>query len=537
MIRIMLVDDDPLFRSMFSTLIDWSSYGCELSYQAENGQHAIELLNQYRINLVFTDMSMPVVNGVQLIDYISRHMPHIRYVALSGYDDFSYVKESLKHGAIDYLLKHTLTKQDLERVITTYKHLDQSVVASVRNEAELTQTMRYDVLNGLLNGTYAASDDFAVILKASNLPDIRKNILLFSIELEDYVSLLEKFMRLNKHIQWNQTIRSMLQSILDKLGEGVVFFSEDDQRFYALLSSVSFENIHFAEDTATLFATQARNSLKTYFNTSSTIIAAPLCRDIRDVRHAYYHILKELGQYHPKEEALSSKPVSVPVSFTYILKYRIILDDIDAIQDGILSFFDEARERKCSRGQFIELTIDLYKIYLSLSNQFQHTLSVLSDMEITQIFSLKSDSGMQSYILNHFSNLLHNLAEKEKKSCSAIVYSAAEMIRREFADHSLSLSTLASSVHINPSYLSRLFKAEKSVGIMEFINICRVIHAADLLLSTALTVKQISLQCGFENYNYFFKVFKKYSYFTPVEYKENKAAGMLTNLNNVLAQY
>ena len=117
MIRVLLVDDDPIVLVRLRNLIDWEKLDCELAGEATNGAEAIREIERTDPHLVITDISMPGINGIDLIHYIEHEGKNRRVIAISAYDDFDYVRKSLKSGAEDYLLKHRLDREVLENAI------------------------------------------------------------------------------------------------------------------------------------------------------------------------------------------------------------------------------------------------------------------------------------------------------------------------------------------------------------------------------------------------------------------------------------
>lgn len=115
--RVILVDDDPIVLVQLRKIIDWNKLNCELVAEAANGEDAIRAIEQFDPQLVITDISMPGITGVDLIQYINKKEKKTKVIAISAFDHFNYVRESLKFGADDYLLKHQLTAEQLEEVI------------------------------------------------------------------------------------------------------------------------------------------------------------------------------------------------------------------------------------------------------------------------------------------------------------------------------------------------------------------------------------------------------------------------------------
>ena len=111
--RVLLVDDDAMVRIGLKTLVNWSGHGYQLIGEAENGTQALEIVRREQPEIVITDMKMPGMDGVALIRALQEIQPPPYVVALSGYDDFPLVREAMKQGAKDYLLKLELTPETL----------------------------------------------------------------------------------------------------------------------------------------------------------------------------------------------------------------------------------------------------------------------------------------------------------------------------------------------------------------------------------------------------------------------------------------
>lgn len=100
MIKVLIVDDDSIARTNIKTMIDWNQNGFEICGEAANGEVAIQIIRDSMPDIVITDMSMPVMNGIELIDYIVENFSNIKVIALSGYDEYDFIRQSMKNGAI-----------------------------------------------------------------------------------------------------------------------------------------------------------------------------------------------------------------------------------------------------------------------------------------------------------------------------------------------------------------------------------------------------------------------------------------------------
>lgn len=129
--HVLIVEDDQNYRFALRSMYDWEENGFEITAEAIHGVQALEFLKQYAIDLVITDMSMPMMNGLDLIRRMKEDYPAIPVIVLSAYDDFPFVKESLKLGALDYILKQEMTEEGIAKTIAEAKsHLSKDNPAS-----------------------------------------------------------------------------------------------------------------------------------------------------------------------------------------------------------------------------------------------------------------------------------------------------------------------------------------------------------------------------------------------------------------------
>ncbi len=117
MLKVMLVDDEPFIRQGIRIIINWEEYGYEIVAEAENGFEALKILEREKVDLVFADLKMPGMSGLELIES-SRNLygNQIQFIILTGYADFYYAKEAIRLSVRDYLLK-PIQEQELIRIL------------------------------------------------------------------------------------------------------------------------------------------------------------------------------------------------------------------------------------------------------------------------------------------------------------------------------------------------------------------------------------------------------------------------------------
>ena len=137
MLKVLLVDDEPFILEGLSVIIDWNKEGFEIAGKVSNAFEALEALRKEEIDLVITDIRMPEMTGLELVEKVYREkLSQAYFVMLSGYNDFRYVRTALQNKCLDYMLK-PISKDELLKVldrvrkshaITSKKRMDDSIM-------------------------------------------------------------------------------------------------------------------------------------------------------------------------------------------------------------------------------------------------------------------------------------------------------------------------------------------------------------------------------------------------------------------------
>lgn len=121
MYRVLLVDDEKIARIGLRTTFDWERHGFTLVGEASNGQNAMKWIQNQEIDILITDIAMPVMDGLELTRKTKELCPWVKVLLLSCHNDFEYVREGIRLGASDYILKPTLNSDSLITVLNQMK--------------------------------------------------------------------------------------------------------------------------------------------------------------------------------------------------------------------------------------------------------------------------------------------------------------------------------------------------------------------------------------------------------------------------------
>ncbi len=123
MYKVILVDDEPFITEGLKKIIDWNSYNLEVIGTASTGDELLNLFNAVPADIIITDICMPNISGLKMIEIIKAINSDVKFIILSGYDDFNYVKEGMMLGIENYLLK-PINEQELILTLAKYSKKD-----------------------------------------------------------------------------------------------------------------------------------------------------------------------------------------------------------------------------------------------------------------------------------------------------------------------------------------------------------------------------------------------------------------------------
>lgn len=110
MYKILIVEDEDIIRKNLVYYMPWNELDCTIVAEARNGIEGIEAIEKHTPDIVIADINMPIMDGLKMIEETSDHHDYVS-ILLTGYSDFNYAKEAIKHGVIEYLLKPLVTEE------------------------------------------------------------------------------------------------------------------------------------------------------------------------------------------------------------------------------------------------------------------------------------------------------------------------------------------------------------------------------------------------------------------------------------------
>jgi two-component system, response regulator YesN len=530
MYKILLVDDDVAFRAQMNSRIDWEAAGFTIIAEARNGREAIEQIPASSPDIIITDISMSVMNGVELINYVSEFHREIQVIALSAYNDFDYVRASLKSGAVDYLLKNQLDDGCLLEALKiateklSAKGVRESAMPVVNREKSIQELII------LLLSHYAANrEEMKERLKGLGLGILAQGFMTAVMEPDN--EKLKEELDQDEYYKLLYSMKSIMQESAHS-GDGAFVTVIGRNRIIILIARQG-QSVYQAQDRARKILASMRDNVSRFLNEDISFGVSKSCADVIDLPAFYEEAVEVLeterflGKTRFIAEAggeLKDKKVVALDVETEREIYASILGKSERKLDAIIrDVFDGFMESGCSSEDIQMALAEMLNIVTrqlrdrSIPEEEAFAEGDLSSQKLRQSCTLPELKERFTRIYGQLDRLCRaqrlssQYSENTKRSIKYIELNYREKI---------SLGDIANAVGVNSSYLSRLFKSDTGINIIDCLNKIRIEKSVQLINEGKCPLKDIAEEVGIQNYNYFFKLFKKYCGVTPGEYRQ-----------------
>ena len=518
--KILIVDDEPLARFGIKFLLN--NNGLDISIQeASNGEEAKSMLLNERFDIVLTDIKMPAMDGLELTKWIDTNADATEVIILSNYNEIEFVKEAMRQGASDFILKYEVEKDDFKKII------EKSILKSSKNINKTENALpKYDdYLGELIVKNIIVSNNQELYERSRmqfdfNLELMGKSLICI-VNLRNYDSLLKEKYAGDRH-----TLDFALENLIReklKINKMHFYIEEDFKRI--LLLELQDENELKNE------LTGLQHALKKYLDITAHIGVSSFFSNMSVAHEAYKKTDRALERsFFEEKDCIIYAGDCPPGDFPdesyreHVLNelYKIILEN----KEGELGTFvrqivKEVSERKSSADMSKELFLrmaDVIKNVCSNCGVFHENATDFANY-CRLIKESRSLAEIKMY-LEGIVQIVHSMNFlMQSGRFDSITNKTIEQVNRRFCSNDLSLNALAGELNVNKTYLCRLFKEKTGMNFIEYITVLRLEKAKKLLEHKDKLIKEICFESGYENYNHFCKVFKRYTGKAPSEYR------------------
>ena len=512
-----IIDDETLIRRGTEKKLAALSDQIYCAGTAADGKSGIALIKEKHPDIIILDMQMPVMDGTQLLPYLSGNYPEIPLIVISGYRDFDYVSHAIKAQAVDYILK-PFSREDIQKAVKnaigkledahSYKELLSSEEQAEHNYYQYDIKMLQNLIMGYHTG------DISISSKRLSFINDTHDLFLLTLHFSVPVDKADMDIFIEENGFGDLGLYLAHQSEAD-LGFIVLFIPEN--------SPLSLRKL----------ALQAAEDLEIWMSGHNTVVTLGISNihhNLSELHNAFLETSSALNSQLLSERGFRCYFYSGQIRQTFIawdkqdeFLFRIeagMNDETARLTDELFHYYTtvdgctlaDVKYHCFQLGSQCRLIINNY---LSMSSDSENSASMQN--VVSRIFSLEE---LETYYRQFFLNIADMLRPQSVYAIDDTIEKIRIYIDRNYQKN-LTQEFISCLFYLNRSYLSHLFKEKTGQKFVDYLNSIRISKAKELLRSSDRKMYQISKAVGYDNVKYFFRIFKKFEGVTPEQYRNS----------------
>lgn len=495
MIRTVIAEDErPLLRGLAS-MIQRADPSFVPVCLAKNGKEALEYLSQHEADVLFTDINMPVVDGIRLMEQLRKMNPTMPIVVISGYNEFEYPRQALRFGAVNYLLK-PIDRPELEELLAELKSIIEKNAHAQKREA---------FIRALFGGSESLLD---------------------SLEIKP-LSLLYLCAGPYQHEAGGQDL-PVPGGLSDQEMREILLRNRPGESLWLFFGNKPNEAVWIAEGKAEFDTETLAEAVRLRLGTSLPLTA--VFREGLEAKELVSAVAEseqwlKIGVLPGRSRLIKAKPepyeLKIDFSSECLLKLAFQRGDYDDILSCLQDFWSELPEAK--RTQAV-LESFLTEVLLLAYDEAGETDESHRDAELQVWEFIEANDSAEGILEAAAECCCRILKDDEGDAVSNDrLMEELDLYIREHLTEPLTLKDLSRRFGLVAPYLSKLFKGYKGMSPTEYIRHLRMENAKTMLRDhPELLVKDIAAGVGYDNPLYFSRIFKKHVGVYPSEYRSGE---------------
>ncbi len=525
MIKVLLVDDEKLALEYLEDIINWEYYGFEIVGITTDAEQALKLFRKHRPHLVISDVRMPTMSGLELVTMIREIDKRVHILFMSGYKNFSYVKQAIRLGIDDYLLKSDVDEESFLQKILGLKE-------EIQKECAKNQYTTNMILESLFLKN-EPEEHYKSILDENEYIRIHKRYYYLILAMNLVPDFIESYLPSTacSDLAYDYEFDSMCARYAPGYDMQMVSaFAVDDK-----------VNLGIFELAGNLISLKEINDRMYQF---SRRIIAGLGEKTSCSFSVYYYAkgcsVRQFGRFYEKNKKqlwrryVTGKPQIAEFSGGLSgenAEAKAPSVSAEQIFNGIRNGDRDAQRRYIERLKIAIEQEDIVtylwyaKGMLDAVSRFEGSLlgeksgRRFSMTESSSTYDFRNPKEVAAFLEFKMSEIELISGEDSRGSYSEVIQEALNFLQENYKDPELSTNMVAQKVSLSNSWLSTKFKEEVGIGVSDYLNGIRVQKAKKLLDQSEYMIYEVAELTGFTSSQYFSKIFKQFTGLTPNEYK------------------
>ncbi|CAM3635725.1 response regulator [Cohnella lubricantis] len=519
MVTVLLVDDEKIDLEWLRRRVASSGLPLEVAGTANSGFAALEFVQEKQIDIILSDIRMPIMTGMEFARRAKAINPRIRIVFISGHEDFGYAKEALTLQASGYLLK-PVDDDELHEMLARLCADVQAERERIRTEVEVLSLASQELLLRWLSGR--AHEQIDEHIQQFLAPIVSRGAAAVIIEMDD----VDWKMRGVPEEERRQLVSSMvkfIQQFTTENGLGTIVASPSDYRLVVLAEG--------SEEEFTVLLEELIREVAGAHPLTVTVGCGMFTDDWRRLPESYRQAAAALGAKWLIgknrlicDVAENRTDTQVFDNFDGIVDrmlHAILAYDLVGIDDCLLRIF--------GRDQPLHRMDEVYNLIIRMTSklnadlrQLNENLYELLEWESHQpavLFRFETVDDILSWLRRRFFELSEMLLTKRSRANRKLIDTILRYVR-ERIEMKVTLKEVAAHFHFSPNYLGHLFKEETGMNFSDVLLDLRMKRVCALLEDPSLKIYEIADRVGYKNIIYFNRQFKQSIGMSPGEYRK-----------------
>ncbi len=527
MYRILLADDEGIMLEALRTMIRRELQDEVEIETAKTGRAAIETAELFHPDIIFMDIQMPGINGIQALREIRRFNATALLYVISAYDKFDYAKEAIDMGVERYLMKPINRARVTEVLHEACAKID-NMRSRRRHDLsvqEKLETIVPVVENGfisnmLLIGEAASLQYYRNLL---DMPEEYGYVVVYTfgtgIEHGKLISPVGVSVKAHDfHPEFRAIVKSFTPCIIG------------DVMTDRIVTVVPSEQAEFPYEKRVQVINQVRSTVSRLEEKLGVFFRAGIgrVRGLGDLRNSYQEAVIAMQESDSRVvhtgDVLSrgNYEDDFPIELEKEMFSAFRHGQLQSMSDKANRFYDWMIHRYPESRDNIRLKVLEYVLWAEkeafhegvMNYGFEYRKSYL-----TEVMGIQDYEQLRKWFMDKMSDPCRSIMRRRQEQSESVVNRAKNYIQENYA-REISLDEVSREVNVSPYYFSKLFKAEAGVNFIDYLTRIRIDRARVLLEDPGIPIKEIGMEVGYMDPNYFSRIFKKQTSMSPREYRE-----------------
>lgn len=502
--RVLIVEDEEIECNALKMMLKYNRQDVQQIATAANGIQALEQYKNVQPDIVFMDINLPGINGLDVIRQMRQLPGSPCFVIISAHSQFSYAQEAMRLDVQDFLVK-PIRLEDINRVLDgLMQEIEQT---RSRKERMQYQQAKLDAIRPVLESDCVLS----IGSMRSNVP----------------IATIFDFMEIKVASGFVFTLRGegvgghLLREVKSQMRNmGLHCIGE---MLYEVCVCVALSDEPIRPTQAQEIMTYLSHSLNSAGH-ECQIGVGSVAGSADDLRRSYEQAMAATKGGTATGTALSffsnlnlpeQNTLSYVTDVTAKITQGIRAGSMDAVSGQLQSFFASYQLSSSYR----HMQEAAYWLYIMVIGNFPEQAAAITPLSAEELFTIQDTNALQATLEKAFLSLVGMPSEETGLQPNQIVRKAIQIVKNRFRED-ITLDNVAEELNISLFYLSKLFRKHTGTNFTEYLTQIRVEHSKKLLEAGELSVKEVAYAVGFNSQSYFSKVFKKYTGTAPSDYKE-----------------